>query len=213
MKHFSSLRGLPARPTRLLAALALLLTLLPALTARAQAPTWQLALALAPTQPVGATSSTRATATDAAGNVYITGAYSGQVQFGSTLLTSAGSNDVFVACYRPASLNPTSGPVGSSIMLTGTGFGAGATVSFNGMAATGVVVNSPTGITATVPTGASTGNVTVTTPGGTSNGVAFTVTAPVITLDPSLLPSGQVGVQYPSISLSATGAPAPTPLP
>jgi len=64
-------------------------------------------LALAPTQLGGVAPYTQyavtATATDTAGNVYLTGSYSGQVQFGSTVLTSAGGSDVFVACYRPAS--------------------------------------------------------------------------------------------------------------
>ena len=91
----------PTSPARLLVALAFLLALLPALAARAQAPSWQ--LALAPTQLAGGTSQTRATAIDAVGNVYLTGQYTKQVQFGSTVLTSLGSTDVFVACYRPAS--------------------------------------------------------------------------------------------------------------
>ena len=79
-------------------------------------------------------------------------------------------------------LNPTSGPVGTSVMLTGTNLSGATGVSFNGKAATTFsVVNSMT-VTATVPTGATSGNVTVTTPGGTSNGVAFTVqtNAPVV---------------------------------
>jgi hypothetical protein len=105
MSDFSSsacrVRWPSSCPARLLVALAWLLALLPALAARAQAPSWQ--LALAPTQLVGGISQTTATATDAAGNVYLTGTYSGQVQFGSTLLTSVGGDDVFVACYRPAS--------------------------------------------------------------------------------------------------------------
>ncbi len=92
------------------------------------------------------------------------------------------------------SLSPSSGPVGTSVVLTGTGFIAGSTVSFNGTAATGVTFTSATSLTATVPTGASTstGNVTVTTPGnGTSNGVLFTVAAPQLAVS-------QSGTGYPS---------------
>jgi hypothetical protein len=81
--------------------------------------------------------------------------------------------------------NPTSGVVGTSVVITGTGFAAGATVKFNQTSATGVVVNSATQITATVPTGATTGPIRVTVAGNTarSSGV-FTVTpvpAPTIT--------------------------------
>jgi sugar lactone lactonase YvrE len=73
-------------------------------------------------------------------------------------------------------LNPTSGLVGTSVTLTGTGFTSGSTVSFNGTAATSVTFTSGTSLTATVPTGATTGNVTVTAATGTSNGLSFTVT-------------------------------------
>jgi hypothetical protein len=65
-------------------------------------------------------------------------------------------------------LNPTSGVVGTSVVITGTGFVAGATVKFNQTTATGVVVNSPTQITATVPAGATTGPVRVTVSGNTA---------------------------------------------
>jgi hypothetical protein len=76
------------------------------------------------------------------------------------------------------SLNPTSGPVGTSVTITGNNFGASqgmSTVTFSGTAAppTGW---SATSITAQVPTGATTGNVVVTIGGVPSNGVGFTVT-------------------------------------
>jgi hypothetical protein len=74
-------------------------------------------------------------------------------------------------------INSTSGPVGTSVTLTGTNLTGATAVSFNGTAATTFSVVNATTLTATVPTGASSGNVTVTTPGGTSNGVAFTVTS------------------------------------
>ena len=90
------------------------------------------------------------------------------------------------------SLLPTSGPVGTSVTITGTNFGTTqgtSTVSFNGTTATPTSWTN-TSITAPVPTGATTGNVTVTVGGQTGNGITFTVT-PGIT---SLLPvSGPVG--------------------
>lgn len=77
------------------------------------------------------------------------------------------------------SLSPTSGPVGTSVTLTGTNLAGATAVRFNGTAAATFSVVSATTITVAVPTGATSGNVVVTTPGGTSNGVAFTVTVPV----------------------------------
>ncbi len=64
-------------------------------------------------------------------------------------------------------LSPTGGPPGTSVIITGTNFTSGSTVSFGGVAAT-ATVNSPTQITATAPSGSGTVNVTVTTGAGTS---------------------------------------------
>ncbi len=76
-------------------------------------------------------------------------------------------------------LNPTSGPVGTSVAITGTNFSSTqgtSTVTFNGVAATPTIWND-TNISAAVPAGASTGNVVVTVGGLASNGVNFTVTS------------------------------------
>ena len=85
-------------PARTLAA-ALLLAL-PHL-ALAQAPVWQLALSGNNSQPgTGGTSQALATAINGAGDVFVTGSFSGTVAFGATRLTSAGAagtTDVFVA--------------------------------------------------------------------------------------------------------------------
>jgi YD repeat-containing protein len=120
---------------------------------------------------------------------------------GSVVVTAAGgvaSNGVtFTVTPAPniSSLTPSSGAVGSSIVIGGSNFGpsqGNGSVKFNGTAAT-VTAWSATQVTATVPTGATTGNVVVTAAGGVaSNGVSFTVTpAPSIT---SLTPnSGAVG--------------------
>jgi len=71
---------------------------------------------------------------------------------------------------------PISGPVGTSVVITGTSFLNASVVKFGGVAATVFTVNSDTQVTATVPSGAVTGKISITTPGGTgtSSGV-FTV--------------------------------------
>ncbi|TPG65615.1 FG-GAP-like repeat-containing protein [Hymenobacter nivis] len=76
-----------------------------------------------------------------------------------------------------ASASPATGVAGSDevIVLTGTNFTPAAKVTFNGAAATGVVVASATELRVTVPAGATSGPVVVTTADGVSNGLAFTV--------------------------------------
>jgi IPT/TIG domain/Bacterial pre-peptidase C-terminal domain/Repeat of unknown function (DUF5648) len=78
------------------------------------------------------------------------------------------------------SLNPVKGPVGTSVTITGTGFGTASdtrSVTFNGVAASGVTWTSDTQAVAKVPANASTGNVIVTVNGVQSNGVNFEVVA------------------------------------
>jgi YD repeat-containing protein len=114
-----------------------------------------------------------------------------------------------------ASIFPTSGPVGASITITGSHFGATACngggpgcafVTFNGLAAT-VSSWSDTSIVVQVPVGNTTGNVVVTISNSTtqananqvSNGVPFTGVPPSIT---SIFPtSGPVGA-----SITITGS-------
>ena len=113
-------------------------------------------------------------------------------------------NYVFTV-YNPSisSLSPPSGPVGGSITLNGTGFGASqgtSTVQFNGVNASVTSWNN-TNITATVPTSATTGPVTVTSGGITSNSVGFTVieASSVTGLSPSSGPTGT------SVVITGTG--------
>jgi hypothetical protein len=76
--------------------LSLLALLLTAFAARAQAPAWQQALA-GTAQPLGGIVVAQGNAADAGGNVYVAGYFTGRVAFGSTVVTSAGLQDVFVA--------------------------------------------------------------------------------------------------------------------
>jgi len=105
MVNFSAVTGLQGPLGRLPAALlhCLLLALLFGLPsqARAQAPAW--AAALAPTQTsASGTANTRATAVNTAGDVLLTGSFTGTVSFGATTLLSAGNSDVFVAKWNTA---------------------------------------------------------------------------------------------------------------
>nr|HEV7955404.1 IPT/TIG domain-containing protein [Candidatus Acidoferrales bacterium] len=99
-------------------------------------------------------------------------------------------------------LTPASGPVGTPVIIAGTGFGAtqgSSTVAFNGTTAT-VGLWSNTAIVTSVPVGAVTGSVVVSESGVNSNGFVFNVsTGPVITsLSPS---SGNAGT-----SVTITGS-------
>jgi uncharacterized repeat protein (TIGR03803 family) len=92
----------------------------------------------------------------------------------STTLTS---NVDFRVTPTIASLLPTNGPVGTSVVITGQSFTRVTTITFGGVKARSFTVDSDTQITATVPSRAKTGKIGVTTPGGktTSTGT-FTVT-------------------------------------
>ncbi|HEX8658969.1 MAG TPA: FG-GAP-like repeat-containing protein [Hymenobacter sp.] len=68
--------------------------------ARAQAPAWQRAMSGNGNQPRASKSNAMATATDAAGNVYITGLIQGEVTFGNIRLVGTGANDMFVAKWN-----------------------------------------------------------------------------------------------------------------
>jgi uncharacterized repeat protein (TIGR03803 family) len=70
---------------------------------------------------------------------------------------------------------PTSGPVGTSVVVTGNSLLQTSAVKFGTVAAT-FTVNSDTQVTATVPAGAVTGKINITTSGGTaSTATNFTV--------------------------------------
>lgn len=104
------------------------------------------------------------------------GATSGSV----VVTTNAGaSNGIAFAVYpNIVSMNRTSGPIGGTVILTGTNFdgvtAANNLVRFNGLLAT-VTAATSTSITCSVPAGAATGPLTVSVGGNTSTVVTFYV--------------------------------------
>lgn len=126
---------------------------------------------------------------------------------GSVVVTVYGgsSNGVnFTVGPSISGVSPTSGPIGTSVTISGTNFGAtqgSSTVSFNGTSATPTSW-ATTSIVVPVPSGATTGNVVVTVNGTPSNGVSFTVTPFIQNLSPT---SGPVGTSV-TISGSTFGA-------
>jgi len=96
---------------------------------------------------------------------------------------TGGSYDSLITVPLPVSapaitnVSPGAGPVGTSVTITGSNFGATqgtSTVKFNGVTATATNWSN-TSITCTVPTGATTGPIVVTVGGNASNGFNFTV--------------------------------------
>lgn len=86
------------------------------------------------------------------------------------------SNTKFRVTPLILSFTPSSGPVGTPVMITGSGLTQTTKVTFGGVTATSFTVNSDTLVTATLPTGAKTGKIVITTPGGTATSTAtFTV--------------------------------------
>jgi IPT/TIG domain len=85
--------------------------------------------------------------------------------------TGSSLTNFTIAAPTITSFTPTSGPIGTSVKITGTNLTGATAVTFNNVAAT-FVVNSATQITATVPATATTGKIKVTTPGGSATSTA-----------------------------------------
>jgi len=95
-----------------------------------------------------------------------------------TVATPSGtltSSQTFQVLPVITSFTPTSGPVGTKVTITGSGFIGATKVTFGGVKATSYTVDSGMQITTTLPTGAKSGNIAITTPGGTASKGTFTV--------------------------------------
>ena len=138
------------------------------------------------------------------------GASDGNIEVTDSEGTAVSPSNFDVTAPLPTitSLNPTSGPVGTSVVITGTGFTGATAVTFGGVTATSFTVNLDTQITATVPTGATTGPIAVTTPGGTAtSSTNFMVQPRITSFSPT---SGPVGTSVVITGTGFTGASAMT---
>jgi hypothetical protein len=106
------------------------------------------------------------------GKIYGSAAGGGPGGFGVVFSLDAG---LLVPAPQAQQFAPQSGPPGTHVRVWGNNL-FGASVEFNGTAATEVHVSGPNYVWATVAEGATSGPITVTTPGGTSTTAAsFTV--------------------------------------
>jgi hypothetical protein len=111
------------------------------------------------------------------------GASSGPISVTSRSGTGT-STDIFTVTAGPppptiTSFSPQSGPVGTTVTITGSALTGASAVSFNGTPASAYTVDSDTQLSADVPAGASSGPLSVTTPGGSASSTGdFQVTAP-----------------------------------
>jgi hypothetical protein len=104
------------------------------------------------------------------------GAKTGKPIIITTVGGIATTSGKFAVVPNPLSFSPTSGPVGTSVTITGNSFTGTTKVTFGGVAATSYKAVSDTQLDALVPTGAVTGPIAVTTPGGTgTTTTSFTV--------------------------------------
>jgi RHS repeat-associated protein len=122
------------------------------------------------------------------------------------VVNSVASNaDMTFTVINPvvSAVTPASAPVGGTVTVTGTGFGAlqnGSQVQFNGLSGN-VTSWSATSVTLTVPSGATSGPLLVAEDGVNSNSVSFTVTEAlsVTALNPTVGPVGS------SVTITGTG--------
>jgi uncharacterized repeat protein (TIGR03803 family) len=86
------------------------------------------------------------------------------------------SNKIFRVIPQAFSISPTSGPSGTTVVITGDSFTGATEVVFACGEKAIFTVDSDTQITATVPAAAMTGAISVVTPGGNVGSPIFTVT-------------------------------------
>ncbi|GAB3839458.1 IPT/TIG domain-containing protein [Hymenobacter jeollabukensis] len=129
------------------------------------------------------------------------------------------------AVLRPSpvisSFTPASGPVGTSVRISGANFAGTTAVTFNGTTAPGFAVDTAgTSLTVLVPAGASTGPIAVATAGGTAvSPTSFTVTTPptITSFTPTTGPAGTnvtvTGTNLNNISgVTVNGTPVTSPI-
>jgi hypothetical protein len=138
------------------------------------------------------------------------GATSGPISVTTPGGTATSGGSFTVTLPQPptiSSFTPTSGTVGTSVDIQGTGFTGTTSVTFNGANDPSFVVNSSTDITAHVPSGATSGTISVTTPGGTGAGAtSFTVIPPPPAISSFSPTGGRVGTTVSIAGTSFTGA-------
>ena len=114
-------------------------------------------------------------------STYLTAVVPNGATTGSVAVTTSGvklsSNKIFRVTPQISSFTPSSGKVGTAVMITGVSLKQTTAATFGGVRATSFTVKSDTQVTATVPTGAKTGNIVINTAGGSAASSAiFTVT-------------------------------------
>ncbi|MCI0635842.1 MAG: hypothetical protein L0206_18285, partial [Actinobacteria bacterium] len=111
------------------------------------------------------------------------GATTGPISVTNPVGTGTSAGSFFVGAVPVvSSFAPTFGPVGTAVVIMGSGFADASAVAFNGTLAVNPLVVSDTEIQATVPSGATTGPISVTNPVGTGTSAAsfFVGSAPVV---------------------------------
>lgn len=120
--------------------------------------------------------------------------------------SAAATFTVTVPVPTITSFTPASGPVGTTVTVTGTNLAAASSATLNGLAVSAFVALNATSVQFAVPTGATSGPIAVTTPGGIATSTtAFTVTPTIVTPTlASLTPNSQV-VNGPAVSVTISG--------
>jgi hypothetical protein len=161
---------------------------------------------------------------DAVGSIYLTGDFYNMADFdpGSGVFNLTGSGtavDAFVVKLASVSatpiitsFTPNSGPVGTSVTITGTNFSTTQSnnlVKFNGTTAV-VTASTATSITTAVPAGATTGKITVTVAGNTATSATdFTImTASIPTIISFTPTSGPIGTNVTIAGINFSTIPA-----
>jgi IPT/TIG domain/PQQ-like domain len=107
-----------------------------------------------------------------------------------------GSQTVFAAAPKITSFTPTSGPIGTQVVITGTALSSPSAVKFDGTTAT-FTGGTATSLTATAPA-TGTGPISITTAGGTATSAGSFAVTPSAALTPA---SG-----HPSVIVTVSGA-------